>query len=465
MGDAPRQTAERRKERAALVSIAVSALLTLAKLVAGIATGSLALLSEAIHNLVDTGITVVSFFAIRLAHKPADEEHPYGHGKAEALAALLETGVLFTLAIFIVSEAVRRIADHADAVAPNLYAYAVLVVSIVVDTIRWQTLRRLAKETKSEVLAADALHFSSDIIGSILALGGLLAAASNHPQGDAVAAILVALFIAIAGYRLARRTVDALLDTAPQGLADPIRSAAGAVPGVLSVDALRLRPSGSAVQGEMNISVSRTLPLETVAAIREKVAGVIAKAYPGVALSVSAGPKALDDETVLEQVLLIAAKRHVPVHHITVQEIDGRSSVSFDIELDGRMSHGTAHDIASTLEAEVRHELGPEIEVETHIEPLEARELSGRNAPEVTRVAVAMGLERHSAACEGLYDVHNVRVRETAAGLVVNYHCRVPPALSVVAVHEKVDRLDRRMRAEFPDIARIVGHAEPGAGA
>ncbi|HKH81263.1 MAG TPA: cation diffusion facilitator family transporter [Methylovirgula sp.] len=446
------------KERAALTSAAVSALLTLAKFVAGLTSGSLALLSEAGHNLADTGITIITYYAIRVAGKPADEEHNYGHAKVETLAALIETGFLFALAIFILIEAMRRLRERVE-IDANALAFGVLIISIIVDVSRSTLLSRIARETRSDALAADVLHFGSDIAGSSVALLGLIAARLGYPQGDALAALGVALFITVAGYRLGRRTVDSLIDAAPKGLAASLRAIAGSVPGVIEVDSLRLRPAGANVFGDIGISVPRTFPLEQVAAIKDEVSAAIAAAHPGVALTVATTPVALDDETVLERVLLIAAKRHAAVHNVIVQQVAGRTSLSFDVEIDGHMPLGHAHAIVSGLESDARKELGPDIEVETHIEPLEPRQLPGRNASAETRAAIAAALAKSAAG--GIVEIHNVRVRETPAGLIVNYHCRADPKLSVDEVHQAVDALEARVKADFPAILRIIGHAEP----
>lgn len=447
------------KQRAALLSIGASLALTLGKLVAGILSGSLALLSEAGHNLADTGLTILTYFAVRLSDKPADEEHNYGHGKIEALAALAETGILFALSAYILVEAVRRLTIETVAIDANALAFGVLIVSIGVDSVRFLTLTRVAKETKSDALAADAMHFASDIIGSLLAILGLVATRFGYPQGDAVAAFGVALFIAVAGLRLARRTIDTLLDTAPKGLAESVRAIARGVPGVIGVASLRLRPTGSTVVGEIGISIPRTLALEKAATIEANVGAAIAAAHPEVTMNVSACPVALDDETVLERVLLVAAKRHVPIHKVTVQQVDGRSSISFDVEIDGHMPLRYAHDIVSGLEFDTRNELGADIEVETHIEPLEPQALPGQNASQKTHADVAAALIKHALA--PISGIHNVRVRETPAGLVVNYHCYAPADLSVAAVHDAVDAIERAVIAEFPMVTRIVGHAEP----
>jgi cation diffusion facilitator family transporter len=449
------------KERAALVSVGVKTLLAAGKLAAGLLSGSLALLSEAANNIGDIAITLFSFIAIKIANKPADEDHQYGHAKVEALAALIETGFLFGLAVYIFAEAISRLASRDTDVVPSALSFGVLVISIIVDSLRWFSLNKIAKATKSEALAADALNFASDIVAATCALLGLIAVHFGHPEGDALAALGVASFIAVAGFALGRRTINSLTDAAPPGLTERLRTLARAVPGVIAIDSLRLRPAGAEVLGEISIAVPRTLPLERVAMIKADIRATISTHYPEVSMTVAARPIALDSETVLERVLLIAAKRHVPVHHVIVQEIDGRTSVSFDVEIDSQMAHGQAHEIVSGLEIDVRKELGSDIEVDTHMEPLEPHELPGQDVPEDIRAEITAALAKRAADAGIISDVHNVRARKTPAGLVVNYHCRVDPSLSVEEVHDHVDDLDHMAQADFPAIVRIVGHAEP----
>ncbi len=452
---------QQQKQRAALISVGVKVVLTLAKFTAAAMAGSLALLSEAGNNLGDVGVTLLSFYSIRIAAQPADEDHQFGHGKIEAVSALVQTGFLFALALFILIEVGKRLYSGNANVDPGPFSFAVLGLSIVVDGARWLSLRKVAKATGSPALAADALNFATDIVASTMALAGLLAATRGFKFGDALAAVGVSLFVGIAGLRLGRDTVDMLIDTAPKGLSGPLRALIAGVPGVMAVGALRLRPVGYGVGGDVVISVSRTLSLERVAAIREAVVAIAAKEHPGLSLSVGAQPIALDDETIVDRVLLIARKRQVPIHHVTVQALGDRQSVSFDAEVDGRMSLGRAHEIVTLLEKAVADELGDGFEIESHIEPLEAQELQGRDCEGATREHVEAALRHRAPEVGMLREVHDVRVRETAAGLVVNYHCLVDPSQSVDAVHEHVDALDRRLRLDYPTVARIVGHAEP----
>jgi cation diffusion facilitator family transporter len=405
--------------------------------------------------------TTITWLAVRAAHKPADEQHQFGHGKFESLAALIETAFLFVLSGAVAYEGVRRLSTGESHVEASWAAVAVLLGAIAVDAWRWWSLKRIARETGSDALDADALHFSSDLVNSVLVLAALGAAAQGYPQADALVAIGVSGFIALAGFRLAQRTVNTLLDTAPKGLAEQVRARAEGVPGVVSVERVRVRPAGGHVFGEVLVRVSRTLPLERVAEIKGKVVRAIQEELPQGEFTVAADPIQLDDETILERVLLTAARLRVPVHHVTVQTLAQRLSVSFDLEVDARMSLGRAHEIASRVEAAIREELGPQVEVESHIEPLVAAQLEGREADAATVARIATTLAENARAGEGIADVHDVRVRVTDSGLVVNYHCHADPALDVASVHGLVDDFERRVRRQHPEILRVVGHAEP----
>ena len=448
---ADRGTNAWRKQTAALASVLASLTLALAKLVAGLLSGSLALVSEGAHNLLDTGSSALTFFAVREADKPADEEHPFGHAKIEAVAALIQTGFLAVLSVAVAIEAIQRLGGEAAKVDANALAFGVVVVSIGVDFVRWRALARIARDTRSEALGADALHYSSDLVSSGLVLIGLGATRIGFVHADALAAIGVALFIAVASLRLGRRTIDALVDTAPKGLAERMRRTIETAPGVAGVDAIRLRPNGAQIIGDVSIFVARTLPLERVAAIKTDVARRISAEWPQTALTLTANPRALDDESLLERVQLIATRLRLAVHHITIQEVDGRKCVNLDIEVDGRMSLGEAHELATRLETAIEDEVGPDIEVETHIEPMETREIHGRAADPALVEKITLALSASAAERGQLRHVHDVRVRHASGGYFVNFHCWIDPKISVDATHDEVDALERSLRAEFPD--------------
>jgi cation diffusion facilitator family transporter len=451
------------KEKAALGSIAASAGLTAAKASVGLLTGSLAILSEAGHSLLDLSATVLTYFAVRISGKPADAEHQYGHGKVESITALAETALLFLLTGVVMWEAVQRlIGARTQAVEATLAAFAIIAASIVIDFFRARTLRRVAQETSSEALAADALHFGSDMWSSVAVLIGLCGVALGYGWADAAAAIVVAVFICIAGWRLGRRTIDTLTDTAPAGMSERVAAIARLVPGVVGVERVRARPAGAMLFVDLAVGVSRTLPLDRVSAIKERLTRAIRADIPKAEITITTEPHALDDETVRERVMMIARNRGLAIHHVAVQTISGRLSVSADLEVEGTLPLNSAHEVASRLEEDVRDELGPGVEVETHIEPLPADILAGQEASAARLAEIGEALAALASEIVNLGEVHDVRVRETADGEIVNFHCRVDPALSVSAVHDMVDAVEHGLRRRFPTIQRVIGHAEPG---
>lgn len=449
-----------RKERVARWSVFASAAITLGKLAAGLFSGSIALLSEAAHALVDTFATTVTWFAVRASGKPADDEHQYGHAKFESVAALVETGILFLLALAVLAQAVRNIWLGGHIIEATPLVFAVVIISIVIDLNRIRALRKVARDTGSQALEADALHFSSDLAGSTLVLLGLVASRFGFVYGDALAAAGVAIFIGLAGWRLGRRTLDTLLDTAPKGRVARLRTLAAAEPGVLGTGDIRLRAAGHEVFGEMALQVARTLSIGQASAIRNRVIARVREEFPDTMLTVTTVPVSPGSETVRERVALIAQHRNLPVHHVTVQDLEARLSISFDMEVDGRMSLGEAHEKAEALKAEIRGEFGAETEVEPHIEPLEVNHLAGQNAPPETVAQITALLEKLAAQNKSVSDIHSVRVRRTPGGLVVNYHCRASASLDVAQAHRLVDEIEHHARDEHPAITRIVGHTD-----
>jgi cation diffusion facilitator family transporter len=448
------------KERVALGSIAASAGLTAAKAVVGALTGSIALLSEAGHSLVDLVATVMTYFAVRMSGKPADAEHHYGHGKVESVSALIETALLFVLSGVVIWEAVKRLSgSDASHVEATSWSFAVIGASIVIDFFRARVLYRTAAETSSEALEADALHFGSDMWSSIAVLFGLAGVAFGYRWADAAAAVIVSLFVCLAGWRLGRRTIDTLTDTAPQGAADRIRSLIERV--VSEVERVRVRKVGDKMFVDLLVAVSRTLPLDRVAVLKDEVERAIRAEFPQAEITVTTAPRALDDETVMERVMVIARNKALAVHHVTVQAIGDRLSVSLDLEVDGALKLGQAHEIASALEAAIRDELGPDVEVETHIEPLQESWLAGHDAAGARVEEVRAALDDIARALGPVREVHDVRVRDTDEGEIVNFHCAIDPDLTVDAVHEKVDEVERALRRRWPSIKRVIGHAEP----
>jgi cation diffusion facilitator family transporter len=448
------------KTRVAAISVIASAGMAVAKFVVGIVIGSLALVSEALHSSVDVIATVITWLVVRVSDQPADAEHHYGHGKFESVSALGVIALLYVLAGGILVESWSRLREGTPPPIISAVPFVVLVIDIAVNFWRARALHRTARETRSQALAADALHFTSDVLGSVAVIIGLALAGFGFWWGDAVAAIAVAIMIAALGLRMARSTVETLLDRAPEGVAEKAESAIRAVPGVVDIERIRVRMVGPTTFIDTIAKVPRTYPIDRVEEIKREAQAAVSEALGDADLTFTAIPVALNDESVRERIMVIARNSGLAVHHVTVHDLGGKLIVGIDLEVDGEMALTAAHDIAQSLEQSIENDFGADVEVDTHIEPLEPELPHGTDAASERVQTIAAALSRF-AADTAIHDIHNVRVRDTEAGEIVNFHCRAAPSMSVIRVHESVDEIERALRRAFPTVKRVISHAEP----
>ncbi|MGL5166757.1 MAG: cation diffusion facilitator family transporter [Afipia sp.] len=449
------------KQRVAAISIAASASMAAIKFAVGVAIGSIALISEALHSSVDLVATVITWIVVRIADKPADAEHHYGHGKIESLSALGIIALLYILAGGILVESYSRLREGAAPPTLSALPFVVLVVDIVVNFWRARALHRTAMETKSQALEADALHFASDVLGSSAVIVGLGLIALGYEWGDAAAAIAVAVLISILGLRLGKSTIETLLDRAPEGASEKAETAIRSIPGVVDVERLRVRMVGARHFVDATVQVPRTYPIDRIDDIKRKAQDAVTAALHDADLTFTAVPVARSNESVRERIMVIARNSGLAIHHVTVHDLGEKLTVSIDLEVDGDMPLNEAHDIAHRLEAAIREEFGTDAEVDTHIEPLEPELPHGTDAAASRVETIQQALSRFAAETGAIHDVHNVRVRDTDAGEIVNFHCRAVPSMSVIDVHGKVDEIERALRRAFPSVKRVISHAEP----
>ncbi|WP_369725039.1 cation diffusion facilitator family transporter [Bradyrhizobium sp. LLZ17] len=459
-------SAQHSKTSVAAVSILASGGMAAAKFVVGVAIGSLALISEALHSSVDLVATIITWAVVRVSDKPADDEHHYGHGKLESISALGVTALLYVLAGGILVEAYSRLREGTPPPTISAVPFVVLVIDILVNLWRARALHRAARETRSQALAADALHFASDVMGSFAVIIGLILAALGFWWGDAAAAAAVAVMIAALGLRMAGSTVQTLVDRAPEGAQEKATAAIGGVPGVIDVERLRVRMVGATTFIDAIVKVPRTYPIDRVEEIKRKAQAAVDKAFGDADLTFTAVPVARDNETVRDRIMVIAHNSGLAVHHVTVHELGtiqdsgGKLIVSIDLEVGAEMQLDAAHEVANTLERNIQEEFGADVEVDVHIEPLEPELPFGVDAGPERVQTIATALTEYAAGSE-IHDIHNVRVRNTDAGEIVNFHCRAAPSMSVIKVHEHVDAIERALRRAFPSVKRVISHAEP----
>jgi cation diffusion facilitator family transporter len=453
-------SSETSKTSVAAISIFASGGMAIAKFVVGIAIGSLALISEALHSSIDLVATIITWAVVRVSDKPADDEHHYGHGKLESVSALGVTALLYVLAGGILVEAYSRIREGTPPPTISAVPFVVLVIDIVVNLWRARALHRAARETRSQALAADALHFASDVMGSFAVIIGLVLAALGFWWGDAAAAAAVAVMIALLGLRMAGSTVQTLVDRAPEGVAERATAAIRSVPGVVDVERLRARMVGATHFIDAIVQVPRTYPIDRIENIKRQSQEAVSKALDDADLTFTAVPVARNNETVRDRIMVIARNSGLAVHHVTVHDLGTKLIVSIDLEVDGEMPLVTAHDVANNFERNIKDDFGDDVEVDVHIEPLEPELPHGVDASAERVQTIAAALTQFAAGTD-IHDIHNVRVRDTEAGEIVNFHCRAAPSMSVIRVHEHVDEIERALRRAFPSVKRVISHAEP----
>jgi cation diffusion facilitator family transporter len=278
------------KNRIALTSVIAAVFLTSFKLVVGLLTGSLGILSEALHSALDLIAAVITLFAVRIADLPADNEHNYGHGKIENFSALIETFLLLVTCFWIIYESINRLINK-HPIEVNAFSFIVIITSIIIDFSRSRALYKVARKYNSQALEADALHFSTDIWSSMVVLIGLIVySLFDFVYADSIAALIVALIVLSVSYRLGRRAFDVLIDRAPTKIVDQINQVIDKIPGVIKYHDLRVREGGSYKFVELNIHVNKGLSIEEAHSISENVEYEITKKIPHCKVTVHIEP-------------------------------------------------------------------------------------------------------------------------------------------------------------------------------
>jgi len=458
------------KSSAALFSIVAATAVTLLKVITGILTGSLGMLSEAAHSGIDLIAAAITFISVQLSDRPADEDHNYGHAKIESLSAFIESGLMLASCVWIIYEAVHRILFHNHlALTLSVWPFAVLVLSIVVDFTRSRTLRRVAREQQSEALAADALHFSTDIWSSIAVIIGLTATWIGerlHTPGlqlaDPIAALAVAIIILRVCWSLARRTIDTLTDATPPELRQQrlqLMHDLHTIDGVLAVHSLRLRRAGPNTFADLTLGINRTLTFQRSEQITAQATSAIQGLLPGADVVVHSVPTADTSESIFDRVRAVAARLNLATHDVLVHRYNGGLHVEQHLEVDESMPLRDAHDLVTLLESEMRREVPQIATIVTHIESQPAT-IEHPAALEATRIEE--DLRRAAAAFPEVLDIHEVVVTSPSSGdIQITLHCTLPDDLPMSRVHKVISELESTFRATHPDVTRLLIHPEP----
>jgi cation diffusion facilitator family transporter len=446
------------QRRTALVSVGAACALIAIKLAAGIPSGSLGLVSEALHSGTDLVAALLTFFAVGVAGRPADESHQYGHGKAEHLAALFEAGVLALVSVGVAGLAVARLAGWVEiAVDPRWWTFAAVGLVIVIDVTRTSVSLRAARRFNSAALLSNALHFGSDLAGSFAVLVGLVFAAAGWPSGDSVAALIVAAMVLSAAVRLMRRNVDVLMDRAPADAEQAARQAIAAIQPPIQLKRLRMRSAAGRHFADVVIAVSPEAAVGQGHAAADAVEEAVERALPETDVVVHVEPT--EEDAVTRELAYAAAmkvRRVREIHNISVLQVDGRTEVSLHLKLPGDSSLEEAHRVASEVEHAIQEALPGVDSVRTHLEPL-AEEAEGRGvASAADAAAVTRAVQETTGA-----PPRELRFLETDEGLVVFLTVGLDSSLPLAEAHARASQVEERIRRDVPGVSEIIVHTEP----
>ena len=450
-----------KKVKVALNSVFWSLFLTIMKGVVGFITGSLGILSEALHSALDLGAALLTFFSVRVSDRPADERHPYGHSKVESVSALIESALLFVTSGWIIYEAIKRLFFHTVEIEITWYAFVVIIISIFVDISRSRALMKVAKETKSQALEADALHFSSDIWSSSAVLIGLICVYFKIPAADTIAALVVAIIVLRAGYKLSKRTFDVLVDTAPIGIAEIIKEEARKIEGVIGISKVRVRPAGATMFIEIDVEISRKISLEKSKEIGIKVEEQIKTKVDGSDITVRVIPIALNNETIIENIQILAHTHGVSVHDITIHLVDNKKYINFDLEVASDLTILKAHTIADKLENSIKKEFGNDIEINTHIEPLRSNMLEGKKVNKTEEEKIIKEINNIASDFKDIYEIHNFEIRKINEKIFISIHAYTEPEALLEKTHDEAGDLEYLIKQKISNVVRVVVHLEP----
>jgi cation diffusion facilitator family transporter len=447
------------QRRTALVSIVAAVVLIAVKLVTGLATGSLGLLSEAAHSGTDLVAALLTFFAVGVAGRPADRGHPYGHGKAEHLAALAEAAFLVVISLVIAGEAVARLAGASGDIDVTWWALVVIAGVIGIDASRSLVSFRAARRFASPAFASSALHFAGDLAGSAAVLVGLLVARAGYPAGDAVAALFVAALVLIAAARLIRQNVDVLMDRVPARAHEAARTAIEKLGPVVQLRRLRMRSAAGHHFADVVIAVPPATGVEQGHAVASAVEEAVGEAVPGADVVVHVEPQEADAIRERAHAAALHDARVREIHNIAVLEVGDRIEVSLHLKLPGSLTLEEAHEVAEAVEREIL-DADPAVDtVHTHIEPL-GEPAPGRRVAPSDSSAEADAVRRIVVQTTGA-EPRELRFFRTDVGLVAFLTLSMDPSRVLSEAHARASEVEGRIRREQPGIAEVVVHTEP----
>jgi cation diffusion facilitator family transporter len=462
------------KEKVALSSVLAAVFLTSLKIIVGIFTGSLGVLSEAAHSALDLGAALVTFFAVRISDKPADKDHNYGHGKVESFSALIETILLLLTCIWIINEAMQKLFfGKSLEVIGGFWGIAIMGVSIIVDVSRSRALKKVAKKYGSQALEADALHFSSDIASSAVVIAGLICVEIGNyfkihflNYGDSIAALGVSLLVIIVSVRLGKRTIDVLLDTAPKGMESDILHEVNSVKGVLDVSGVRIRLSGAKYFIDLNIGINRNESHRVVHSIVDEVRGRIRNQIPESDVVISTYPVMVgsEDKEVYRVVKKVVDRfpNCTNIHNIHIYEVKDKKYIAIHLEIKEMMNLRESHELSHTIGNLIQQDLCDVADVSVNFEHVKQQQIMVQDVTSESQ-ALVRKLDALLNDSEQL-NCHDIKVYSLGEKLTLFLHCEVNEDYGIDRIENISNEISNRVKNNIANVENIHVHLEPMNG-
>jgi cation diffusion facilitator family transporter len=449
------------KSRTAIFSLSITILLAGLKICVAILSGSVSLIAEAINNSADLVTSLVTLVAVRISDKPADADHPYGHGKIESLSALITVGFLFAVYISVIREAILRLTNPAP-IENGLLSLGVVALGIGLNIVRVGVLSQAAKKYRSQALAAEALNFRTDMLSSAIVLlaVGLAVLGNGNPlleRADSIGAIIVSGIVLVFAVQLGKQAVDTLLDRAPTELTERIQHAAHQVQGVMDVSAVRAREVGPQLFVDLTASVPRTMSLEGSHDVATQIEDQVRQSAPNADVLVHIQPVAEAHESLIDELRAAALRSGKAVHNISVREIGPDTYVDLDLEVNGHLDLQAAHDIATDLERNLKHQFHlarVSVHIEPTNEPMHARALG-------QQPTTLHEIERIANGDSRIVRVDNIVLDRVGSQINLALDCQFRPDMSLTDAHLAAEQLERRLRRHLPNLGQVLIHTEP----
>lgn len=457
----------RKKIKVALHSLYAAIVVTLIKLFAAYFSGSLGVLSEVFNSAIDIFVCIVTIVSIKYSSRPPDADHNYGHEKVENFSALFQVFILFITASYIIYEAINRLFIQDTEVKVSIWIFIALLISMVIDFYRARILKKVANETGSNALEADALHFSSDILSSGVVIIGLVLVYLNISKiADTIAALVVTGVILYLGFKLSKKAVDTLMDRVPVGLYEKVKYETLLLKGVEDIKSFRIRSSGSKVYIDMTIFISRLVPFSKAHDIMDSVERKINQLINNADVVIHSEPVETKEETINDKIRMIVNDFGLKCHDIYSHKIDNEIYSELHIEVNNTNDLTKAHNVISEIEERIKKEIDVITHLKIHIdEPSEivfdTQDIT-QSSDEIVRE-----VKKILSDCSEVISSSEIQVISMNGKMRISLNCVFDYIYSLDEVHDVVTTLESKiylnLKENYPKLVNVIIHAEPSS--